>query len=55
MKKSIAIRVDHKSYTSVKVGPKWVKITLLIPVEQFAKQAVKAAFGNRAKIIESNK
>jgi hypothetical protein len=49
--RDISLRIDNQSRVKVHLGYKVAKITVELPVKQFARQAVKAAFGRKARIV----
>jgi len=49
--KALSIRPNGKQKLHVRLGYKTAKITVEIPVKRLAVQAVRAAFGPKARIV----
>lgn len=53
--KAISLRPNGKQKTHVKLGYRTAKITVELPIERLALQAVRAAFGKNARIVGGRK
>jgi len=53
--KAIYLRIDQASRVSLKLGYRTAQILLEIPTKQLAVQAVRAAFGKKARIVGGRK